>query len=105
MKSIIVNPEYMGYCLICGRPYVEIHHVFGGAANRRLSEEDGLVMPLCPEHHNSGAMSVHMSHEMKALSHMVGQLAYELELVSTGAAKSKDEARGMFQSRYGKSYL
>lgn len=105
MKSIIIQPEHKGYCCICGKPYVEEHHCFGGNANRRLADEDGLTLPLCPEHHNSGNMSVHMNKEMKVMSHMIGQLAYELEMVSTGQAKTKEEAKEMFRRRYGKSYL
>ena len=38
-----------GTCFICGcHGYTEKHHIFGGVANRRLSEADGLWVYLCP---------------------------------------------------------
>lgn len=54
MESIITDD--MEHCLICGSPYVQIHHVIGGTANRKLSDKYKLVVPLCREHHtgNSG---------------------------------------------------
>lgn len=45
-------------CYFCGRRTgLERHHVFGGAANRPISEKYGLTVWLCHEHHtgNSGA--------------------------------------------------
>ena len=33
------------------------------------------------------------------------QLAYELEMVSTGQAKDKNEAKEMFRRRYGKTFV
>jgi hypothetical protein len=102
--SIVVDMKYANYDMISGEPNVERHHIFGGP-NRGKSDNDGLWIPLTPAHHNSSNMSVHMNKEMKTMSHIIGQLAYELELVSTGKAKTKDEAKEMFRRRYGKSYL
>ncbi len=101
--SIVIDMKYADYDVIDGRPNVERHHIFGGP-DRQKSDEDGLWIPLTYEHHQ-GRMSVHNNKEMKVLSHIIGQLAYELEMVSTGKAKSKDEAKEMFRRRYGKSYL
>ena len=42
----------MGHCMECGHYIVEIHHVFYGN-KRKKSTEDGLVVPLCAEHHRS----------------------------------------------------
>lgn len=101
--SIVVDMRYAEYDLIDGTPCVERHHIFGGP-NRKKADEDGLWVPLTYAHHQ-GNMSVHNNKEMKALMHIIGQLAYEMELLSTGKAKTKEEAREMFRRRYGKSYL
>ena len=38
-------------------------HIFGGTANRRLSEEDGLVVDLCTDCHNRPPNGVHFNKE------------------------------------------
>lgn len=101
--SIVIDMKYADYDIISGEPCVERHHIFGGP-NRSKSDDDGLWVPLTYAHHQ-GNMSVHANREMKALMHIIGQLAYELEMVSTGKAKDKNEAKEMFRRRYGKSYL
>jgi len=40
-------------CVICRRP-AEIHHVRHNASAR----DDGLVIPLCPDHHRNGGHGV-----------------------------------------------
>lgn len=54
MKSILQNERV---CFVCGSPYVEEHHIFPGVGNRKKSEELGLKVYLCHEHHqgNTGA--------------------------------------------------
>ena len=44
----------MDYCMFTGSPYVERHHVFGGA-NRKKSEKYGFVAPLRYDLHPNGA--------------------------------------------------
>ncbi len=41
----------MERCYLCGRQATEIHHVFGGVANRPLSTRFGLVVALCHQCH------------------------------------------------------
>lgn len=82
--SIVINMKYADYDMLDGTP------------------EDGLWVPLTPEHHE-GKMSVHMNKEMKVLMHIIGQLAYEKHCVADGMTES--EARETFRKRYGKSYL
>lgn len=48
-------------------------------------------------------MSVHMNKEMKALMHIIGQLAFEKHCVAEGM--TEPDAREKFRERYGKSYL
>lgn len=47
----------MEHCIICGKQPVEIHHTMFGK-NRKNATEDGLVVPLCWEHHR-GRYGVH----------------------------------------------
>ena len=101
--SIVIDMKYANYDLIDGNPSVERHHIFGGP-NRKKADEDGLWVTLNYEHHKCN-MSVYNNNEIKAIMHIIGHLSYELELVSAGVAKNKEEAKEMFRRRYGKSYL
>ena len=61
MKSILQeDPEYW---FICGRYGTEIHHVFYGTANRKLSDKYGMVIGLCYNHHR-GNKGVHHNREL-----------------------------------------
>ena len=84
--SIVIDMKYADYDMIDGSYGVERHHLMGGA-NRSHADEDGLWVPLSPDHH------------------IIAQLAYELEMVSTGQAKDKNEAKEMFRRRYGKTFV
>ena len=52
------------------------HHIFGGP-NRKASEQYGLTVPLCPEHHTQGKEAAHRNQEIAALLHRLGQEAFE----------------------------
>lgn len=57
MKSIIQNNKV---CYITGDEYnLHMHHVFNGA-NRKLSEQYGLVIYLRADWHNMEKYSIHM---------------------------------------------
>ena len=43
------------------KPYLEEHHVFGGTANRKLSEKYGLKVYLEPSCHRFGEDAVHVN--------------------------------------------
>lgn len=114
IKTILT--KYPNYCLICGVP-AEAHHIFKGNKQRKLSDEDLLIMPLCPEHHR-GNMSVHNKKEMNVLCEIAGQLAFERVFLAKKLANvNKDgldeqtvdewleEAREAFRKRYSRSYL
>jgi hypothetical protein len=50
MKGSIIQKEKE--CWFCGRTDgLERHHVFGGVANRKISESYGMTVWLCHEHH------------------------------------------------------
>ena len=56
MKSIMQNEKK---CCVCGTTQnLHEHHVIHGNANRKLSEEYGLKVWLCLEHH-TGTNGVH----------------------------------------------
>ena len=90
-------------CFLCGRyAYTERHHIFG-AANRKLSEQDGLVVDLCPDCHNRPPNGVHFNKERMDALRRYGQTVYENNLIADG--KTRQEARTAFIKRYGKNYL
>lgn len=92
MESIIQEEKK---CYFCKSPYVHKHHIFFGTANRRLSDADGMVIWLCPMHHNLSNLSVHFDHEIDLEVKQMAQLKWE-ETYGT---------REEFIKRYGKNYL
>lgn len=99
MRSIITDD--LNHCVLCGRP-AELHHICGGY-NRTLSTKDGLILPLCPEHHREGANAVHQNADMMQLVRMVGELSW----IRVNALPFEDyeAAKDRFRKRYGKNYL
>lgn len=56
--SSIVTTEY-NKCFVCSSERnLEVHHVFFGRANRKLSDKYGLTVPLC-SHCHRGQNGVH----------------------------------------------
>lgn len=49
MKSNLVDS--MEYCIECGSPYAECHHVFFGSFQKKYSDIFKFYLPLCAEHH------------------------------------------------------
>ena len=95
MKSIVT--EYTGVCFYCGQPAECQHHLIFGRGLRNLAEEDGLKVPSCNKHHNTGRIDerVHGNPMAEKLSKMLGQSVYEKEIGT----------REEFRKRYKKSYL
>ena len=97
--------KYNDYCIICGKPRQDIHHIFKGHKQRHLADEDGLMIPLCREHHEA----VHQHKELNVLCEIIGQLAWERDYISEHSSLPFDdmteEAREAFRYRYGRSYL
>jgi hypothetical protein len=69
----------------------------------KKADEDGLWVPLTPEHHRTGKISAHQSTEVQKLLQIIAQLSYELNEVSQGL--TVDEARKKFFDRYRKFYI
>lgn len=94
MKSIMPGDK-KDVCYICFRetPYTELHHIFGGTANRKKSDKAGLTVHLCYECHR-GSHGVHMDALSADYLHRLGQFEYE-----------KTHSREEFRKVFGKSYL
>ena len=91
--------NYDSYCLICGKPRTDIHHLVWGNSKRRIADADALTIPLCTQCHEA----MHKTKEMQTMSHIVGQLFYERNMCAAGL--TPDEARESFRKRYNISYL
>jgi len=94
-----VITKYKDYCLICGKPTTDVHHLVFGNSKRRLADTDALTMPLCRDHHEM----MHNEKAMQVMSHIAGQLFYERNECAAGV--NPDDAREDFRRRYGISYL
>ena len=91
-------------CFICGRyAYTERHHIFGGA-NRKFSEQDGLVVDLCHKCHNEPPDGVHFNKEKMKWLHIWGQDTWELRKMISDHV-TRDDARQAFMKRYGRNYI
>jgi hypothetical protein len=101
--SIVIDMQFADYDIIDGTPNVHRHHIFEGTADRKLSDEDGLWVPLSYEHHE-GNMSVHRNKEMRVLMHIIGQLAWEKHYIAEHGV-SEEEARSAFARRYRHKYI
>ncbi len=85
-------------CYICHKKFsLEIHHIFFGTANRKLSEKDGLKVWLCYEHHR-GTYGVHGKYGIN-LNYFLKKEAEQYYLSKYN--KTKED----FIKRYGENYL
>ena len=74
MKSILQSEKV---CYLCGKQYgLECHHVFGGVANRRISEQYGLKVWLCHDCH-TGTEGAQYDSEKNLYLKQMAQLAFE----------------------------
>ena len=81
-------------CEICGRWGTERHHVFFGTANRRKSEQWGMVADLCPYCHRLDKTAVHRCR------------VTDLALRRKYQKKFEDEhSRERFMQEFGRNYL
>lgn len=90
-KSVLFDD--MNHCILCGSESVQIHHIFFGTANRKLSDDDGYIAPLCQKHH-TGKDGVHFNRPFDLTLKEMAQRHFE-----------ETHDRQAFIRRYGKSYL
>ena len=100
--SIIIDMKYADYDLIDGTPNIERHHCLLGQ-DRQKADEDGLWVPLTPDHHRTGKVSAHNCKEIQRLLQMLAQVSWERDRCAEGM--STEDAREAFRKRYHKSYL
>lgn len=94
-RSIIPrdNPKT---CYICGCiNNIEEHHIFFGTGLRDISEEYGLKVHLCREHHRTGFWAAHNCKETNLHLKRIAQRAYE----------NQKGSRKDFIKLIGKNYL
>lgn len=100
----VMHSRQQGTCFLCEvldgnyRQYEVLHkhHVFGGP-NRIHSEEYGLTVWLCVEHHETGRNAVHGSgadSQVIGMLHRMGQQAFEMT-----------HTRREWMAIFGKNYL
>lgn len=102
MKSIMDTEE--GVCYKCHRiTGTEVHHIFFGTANRKLSDADGLTVNLCRECHNSYHGGPDAAQNRRELCQKAQQRwldYYGPDLISQGRDPAEE-----FMKRYAKNYL
>ena len=90
MKSIIQKDKE---CYFCGAiDNLDRHHCIGGTG---LSEQDGLWVYLCKDHHTMSSQSVHQDENMNKVLKKIAQKEWE----------KRYGTREQFISKYGRSYL
>lgn len=90
-KSIISNERQ---CYLCGKTVnLEKHHIFGGTANRKISERLGLWVYLCHNCH-TGKNGAQYNKEKNLRLKQDAQRAYE-----------KTHTRDEWMKLIGKNYL
>jgi len=84
-----------GICELCGREgQTNIHHVYFGTANRKLSDKWGMVAMLCPDCHQNGPRAVHHCRETDLILKRRYQAKFE-----------EEHTREEFRKIFGKSWL
>ena len=73
---------------------LHLHHVFEGNANRRISDEMGAVIWLCPEHHNMSNCGIHFNKDVDLEVKREAQRKYE-----------ETHTREEFMDLIGRNYL
>lgn len=76
-KECYICRELVGAEMSLPDTGLEMHHIFGGTANRKLSEKYGLKVWLCHAHHNEPPEGVHHNKVVMQMLHEEGQLAFE----------------------------
>lgn len=91
MKSIIQKAKK---CYFCGQTQnLNLHHVVGGTARRKISDQEGLVVWLCNKHHTSSE-GVHRNRELDLILKREAQRKYE-----------ETHTREEFISKFRRNYL
>lgn len=75
MKSILQTEKV---CFLCGKTVgLELHHIFGGVANRKISTREGFVVWLCGETCHRGTDGAQYNKELNLYLKREAQKAFE----------------------------
>ena len=92
MKSILQKEKR---CFMCGSyQWLEVHHIYPGNPNRKISEANGFKVYLCHWCHNEPPRGVHYNRRNMVWLQRLCQEKYE-----------ETHTREEFMSLIGKSYL
>lgn len=92
MKSIIQNNKE---CYFCHTTIgLHCHHIYGGVANRKISEQNGFKVWLCARHHNMSNAGVHFDNARNIFLKQLCQSVFE-----------QTHTRKEFMQLIGKNYL
>ena len=102
MAKSIMQDKARGECYLCNMllgidtPAAsrEEHHAMHGTANRRLAEQYGLKVYLCPYHHRTGTEAVHTSPQTDLILKQAAQRVFE-----------KKYSHEKWMEVFGKNYL
>lgn len=84
-------------CYLCDTwGYTEVHHIFFGRANRKLSDKYKLTVDLCPYCHREGSHAVHKNKATAQELHEYGQRKFMQE---------QNASIADFVRIFGKNYL
>lgn len=92
MDSIMQKEKRCFFCWTTRN--LEMHHIFFGTANRKISEANGFKVWLCNHCHTGGTYSVHRNRERDFLLKQRCQIVYESK-----------HSRAEFMKLIGRSYL
>lgn len=102
MKSIVQIDD--DRCFVCRNAFgSQTHHIFPGNPNRRLSDQDGLFIRVCPECHDKlhcGKNSGELMDKYQRLGQEKWEAFYGPGLISKGK-----NPREEFIHRYGRNWL
>lgn len=87
-----------------GSPAAEVHHCIYGTANRRLADEDGLVVGLTHDNHNEKPLGVHFNPVRDRYLKELAEVAWILKTMKQEKIMFED-AKERFLGRYGRNYL
>jgi len=78
MAKSILQPNGVKECFFTGRTdNLELHHIFFGTANRKVSDREGFFVFLSNEYHTGSSHSVHQSRAMDLMLKQDCQMKYE----------------------------
>ena len=93
MKSILQDEKECFFCKTTRD--LQLHHIYFGVANRKISDQDGCVVYLCASHH-TGAKGVHHNRELDLKLKRICERAW---------MEQNKKTVEDFIARYGKSWL